>query len=47
MALYNASTIEDVVAAIVKRPWRGALLVIGNFDTNLAAPEGRSGTRRL
>ena len=36
----NTSTKEDVVAAISKRPRGAALLVVGNFNTNLAAPEG-------
>ena len=37
----DASNIEDVVAAIGK-PLRGAaLLVVVNFNTNLAASEGR------
>ena len=33
----NASTVEDVVAAIVKRPQGGALVVVGDFNTNLDA----------
>ena len=37
----NASTIEDVVAAIGKRPQGAALVVVGNFNTYLATPEGR------
>ena len=35
-------TIEDIIAAISQRPWRGTLLVVGDFNTNLAAPEGRA-----
>ena len=41
MAPYKSSTIEDVVAAISKQPRGGALLVVGNFNTDLAAPKGR------
>ena len=37
----NASTIEDVVAAISQRPRGGALLVVRDFNTDLAVPEGR------
>ena len=36
----DASTIEDVVAAVSKQPRGVALLVAGNFNTDLAAPEG-------
>ena len=36
-----ASTIEDVVVAIGNRPRGGNLLVVGDFKTDLAAPEGR------
>ena len=35
----NALTIEDIVAAIGIRPWGVALLVVFNFNTNLAAPK--------
>ena len=35
------STIDDVVAAISKRPRGAALLVVGYFNTDLAAPDGR------
>ena len=35
---YNASTIEGVVAAIVQRPRGGALLVVGDFNTDLENP---------
>ena len=35
----NASTIEDVVAAIYTRPRGEALLVVRNFNTELATPE--------
>ena len=41
LSLDNASTIEDIVAAINKRNRGGALLVVGYFNTNPAAPEGR------
>ena len=37
----GASTIEDVVAAIGKRPRGGALLLVGDFNTDLAALEVR------
>ena len=37
----DALTIEDVVAAIGKRPQGSALLVVGDLNTDLAAPEGR------
>ena len=40
----DASTIEDIVAGVGKRPrggGGGALLVIGDLNTNLAAPEAR------
>ena len=36
----DASTIEDVIAAIGKQTWGAALLVVRNFNTDLAAPEG-------
>ena len=39
MAPYYASTIEDVIVAISQRPWGSALMVVRNFNTNLAAPE--------
>ena len=35
-------TIEDVIAAIIQRTRRGALLVVGDLNTNLTAPEGRA-----
>ena len=41
LAPKNSLTIEYVVAAIGKRPQGAALLVVGDFNTNLAAPEGR------
>ena len=37
----DASTIEDIFTAIRKQPQGDALLVVGDFKTNLAAPEGR------
>ena len=37
----DALTIEGVVAAIGKRPWGGTLLVVGDFNTAVAAPEGQ------
>ena len=36
----NASTIEDVVAAIGKRPQGATLIVFGDFNSNLVEPEG-------
>ena len=41
MAPDDASTIEDVVMAIIKLPQGGTLLVFGDFNANLVAPEGR------
>ena len=41
MAPEDASTIEDVIATISKRPHGATLLVVGNFNTDLAALEGR------
>ena len=41
MAPDDASTIEDAVAAIIQWLQGFALLVVGNFNTNLATPEGR------
>ena len=40
LAPYNASTMENIVAAISKRPRGTALLVVRNFNTDLAASEG-------
>ena len=40
MSPYDASTVEDVVAAMSKQPQGAALLVVGDFNTDLAAPEG-------
>ena len=37
----NVLTIEDVVAAISKWPQGAALLLVGDFNTNLAAPAGQ------
>ena len=37
----DASTIEDVIAATRQRPRGGALMVVGNFNTDLVAPEGQ------
>ena len=37
----NASTLEDVFVAISQRPRGAALLVVCDFNTALAAPEGR------
>ena len=42
LALDDYFTIEDVVAAIIQRPRRAALMVAGDFNSNLAAPEGNS-----
>ena len=36
----NASNIEDVIAAIISQPWENDLLVFGDFNTDLADPEG-------
>ena len=36
----GASTIEEIVAAISQRSCGAKLLVAGNFNSNLAAPEG-------
>ena len=41
LAPEDSSTIEDVFASISQRPRGTALLVVGDFDTNLEAPEGR------
>ena len=41
MALEYALTIADVVAAIRKWPRGDALLVVGDFNTDLDAPEDR------
>ena len=38
----NALTIEVVVVAISQRPQGAALLVVSNFNTDLAAPEERA-----
>ena len=37
----DASKIEDVLAAISQRPRGAALLVVGDFNTDLDAPEDR------
>ena len=37
----DASTIDDVVAATRNRPRGGVLLVLGDFNTGLAASEGQ------
>ena len=42
MAPDENSTIEDVIVAISQSPRRGALLLVGNLNTNLTAPEGRA-----
>ena len=36
----DASTIEEVIADIIQHPRGPALLTVGDFNTNLAAPEG-------
>ena len=43
----DALTIEDIVAAISQRPQGAALLVVGNFYTDLAAPEGRAWDKEI
>ena len=40
MSPYNALIIEEVVVAIGMRPWGDALLMVFDFNTNMAAPEG-------
>ena len=35
---YNASSIEDVVTAIIQRPRGGALLVVVDFNTDSEDP---------
>ena len=42
MAPDNASTIDDVIVAISQRLRGGALLVAGDLNTNLTAPEERT-----
>ena len=42
MAPNDHSTIEDVVADIIQWHRGDELLVIRNFNTNLAAPEGQA-----
>ena len=41
MAPDDALTIEDVVASIGKRPWGSVLLVVGDFNNDLAALDVR------
>ena len=41
LASDNALTIEDVIAAISQRPLGAALLVVGDFSTNLVVLEVR------
>ena len=38
----RASTIEDVVMDIIQQPQGDALMVVGDFTTNLVAPEGQA-----
>ena len=45
--LDESLTIEDVVVATSQRPWETALLVVENFNTNLAAPEGRAQNKEI
>ena len=40
-------TIEDVVAAISKRPRKAELLVAGNFNVDLAEPEGNARDEKI
>ena len=42
MSPYDASTIEDVVMAIIQRPREAKLLVAGDFNFNLVVPEGHA-----
>ena len=37
----DASTVEEVVAAISQQPQGDALMVVGDFNTDLSALEGR------
>ena len=39
---YDASAIEDVVAAIIQWTRGGALLMVSDFNTDLVAPEFRA-----
>ena len=41
LAPENASTIDNVVAAISQQPRGATLLVVGDFNTDLDAPKGR------
>ena len=47
LELDGASTIEDIVPATSQRPRGATMLMVRYFNTNLAAPEGGRGTRRL
>ena len=42
LAPENATTIEVIVAAISQQPRGAALLVVGDFNTDLEAPEGQA-----
>ena len=43
----DASTLEEVVAVIIKRPREGTLLMFEDFNTNLAAPKGQELNRGI
>ena len=43
----DTSTIEDIVAAIRQCPQGAALLVVGDFNTNLADPEGQARDKEI
>ena len=42
LAPYDAFTVADVITEISQRPRVAALLVVGDLNTDLAAPEGRA-----
>ena len=41
LAPENALTIDDIVEATSQRPWGATMVVVGYFNTNLAASEGQ------
>ena len=43
----NASTIENVVAAISRQPQGGELLMTGEFNADLAKPKGNVHTEKI
>ena len=42
LAPYDASIIEDVVSALRQRPCGGVMLVAGDFNADMVAPEGHA-----